>query len=83
MIWSLIIGFFVGLIAKVIMPGKDPGGWIITILLGIGGSFTSHFIGSTLGWYAENDVPGFFASVFGAVLLLGLYRFFLSSKATT
>ncbi len=73
-IWTIIIGFLAGAVAKLLTPGRDPGGWIITILLGIGGSILAHFIGRSLGWYGEGDPAGFIASVVGAVILLILYR---------
>ena len=71
---AIIIGLIAGAIAKLLMPGKDPGGWIITILLGIAGSFLAHFIGRAMGWYADGEAVGFVASVIGAVILLALYR---------
>ena len=71
---TIIIGFFVGLVAKLIMPGRDPGGFIITTLLGIAGAFVARYLGMALGWYDENDAAGFIASVLGAIVLLGLYR---------
>ena len=74
LIASLFIGLIVGAVAKLLMPGKDPGGWIITILLGLAGSFVAHFIGRGLGWYRENDPAGFIASVVGAIILLLIYR---------
>ena len=73
-IWMLIIGLIVGAIAKLLMPGKDPGGFIITILLGIAGSFVAGFLGRSMGWYAEGEPVGFIASVVGAILLLLIYR---------
>lgn len=73
-LWTLIIGLVVGAIAKLIMPGKDPGGFIITILLGIAGAFIAGFAGRSLGWYAEGEPAGFIASVVGAILLLLIYR---------
>ena len=71
---AIIIGLIAGAIAKLLMPGKDPGGWIITILLGIAGSFLAHFIGRAMGWYADGEAVGFVASVIGAIILLALYR---------
>ena len=71
---ALIIGLIVGAIAKFLMPGKDPGGWIITILLGIAGSFVAHFIGRGLGWYADGEPAGFVASIIGAIIVLVIYR---------
>jgi uncharacterized membrane protein YeaQ/YmgE (transglycosylase-associated protein family) len=68
------IGLLVGIVAKLLMPGKDPGGIIITILLGIAGSFVAHYLGSAMGWYREGDAAGFIASVIGAMLLLLAYR---------
>ena len=76
MLYTLLIGLIVGAIAKFFMPGKDPGGWIITILLGIAGSFVANLIGKTLGLYTEGQPAGFIASVLGAMLLLFLYKMF-------
>ncbi len=70
----LIIGLVVGAIAKFLMPGKDPGGMIITIIIGIVGAMTAGFLGRSLGWYREGEPVGFIASVVGAMLLLFLYR---------
>lgn len=74
-LWMLIIGLIVGAIAKFLMPGKDPGGFIITILIGIVGALLAGFLGRTLGWYNEGESAGFIASVVGAILLLVIYRF--------
>lgn len=71
---AIIIGLLVGAIAKLLMPGRDPGGWIITILLGIAGSFVAGFLGRSLGWYQDGEPVGFLASVGGAILILVLYR---------
>ena len=74
-IWSLIVGLIVGAIAKLLMPGRDPGGWIITMLLGIAGSVVAGFLGRALGLYHAGDAgPGLIASVIGAIILLALYR---------
>jgi uncharacterized membrane protein YeaQ/YmgE (transglycosylase-associated protein family) len=73
-IWSLIIGLIVGAIAKLLMPGKDPGGIWITMLLGVAGSLVATYLGRALGWYAEGQSAGFIMSIAGAVLLLFLYR---------
>ncbi len=73
-IWTLLIGLVVGAIAKLIMPGKDPGGIIITILLGIAGAFLAGFLGRAMHWYAAGDPAGFIASVIGAIILLIIYR---------
>jgi uncharacterized membrane protein YeaQ/YmgE (transglycosylase-associated protein family) len=79
LLWTLIIGLIVGAVAKFIMPGKDPGGFIITILLGIAGSFVGSFLGRTLGFYSEGQAAGFLMSVVGAVILLAIYRMFKRS----
>lgn len=74
-IWALIVGLIVGAIAKLLMPGRDPGGVIITMLLGIAGSFVASVVGRTLGLYRAGDVgPGVIASVVGAILVLAVYR---------
>lgn len=74
-IWSIIIGLIVGAIAKLFMPGKDGGGIIVTILLGIGGSLLFTYLGRVLGMYAEGESAGFIASILGAMLILFIYRF--------
>ncbi|HEY8926037.1 MAG TPA: GlsB/YeaQ/YmgE family stress response membrane protein [Polyangia bacterium] len=74
-IWFLIVGLIVGAIAKLLMPGRDPGGLIITMLLGIAGSFVAGLLGRALGIYHAGDVgPGIIASIIGAVLVLAVYR---------
>jgi uncharacterized membrane protein YeaQ/YmgE (transglycosylase-associated protein family) len=73
-LYTILIGLIVGIVAKLLMPGKDPGGFIITTLIGIAGAFLAKFIGQAFGWYAEGDSAGFFASVLGAILLLVIYR---------
>ena len=70
----IIFGAIVGAIAKLLMPGRDPGGMIVTILLGIAGAMMGGFIGRALGWYGPNDGAGFFMSLLGAILLLWIYR---------
>ena len=74
LIWTLLIGLLVGAVAKFLMPGKDPGGFIITILLGIAGSFVATFLGRALGLYGAGAATGFIMSVMGAILLLLVYR---------
>ena len=73
-LWMLIIGLIVGALAKLIMPGRDPGGIVVTILLGIAGALVAGFLGRAVGWYQEGEPAGFIASVFGAILLLIIYR---------
>jgi uncharacterized membrane protein YeaQ/YmgE (transglycosylase-associated protein family) len=74
LLWTLLIGFVVGLVAKLLLPGRDPGGLLITMLLGVAGAFLAQFIGRAAGWYTEGEPAGFIAAVIGAVLLLVLYR---------
>ena len=73
-IWILLIGLIVGALAKLVMPGRDPGGAIVTILIGIAGSFIANYIGRAAGWYAPNESAGLIASILGAVILLAGYR---------
>ena len=82
LIWTLIIGLVIGAIAKLLMPGRDPGGIIVTILLGIAGSFVATFLGQAIGWYRAGSGAGFIASVLGAMLLLFLYRMFAGRSTT-
>jgi uncharacterized membrane protein YeaQ/YmgE (transglycosylase-associated protein family) len=82
-IGMLIIGLIVGVIAKLLMPGKDPGGWVVCILLGLGGSLIAGFLGRSLGWYREGEPAGFIFSVVGAMILLALYRAFNKNRTGT
>jgi uncharacterized membrane protein YeaQ/YmgE (transglycosylase-associated protein family) len=71
----IIIGGLAGLIAKLIMPGRDPGGIIVTILLGIAGAVLAGFLGRMIGWYKADDAgAGFIAAIIGALILLAIYR---------
>jgi len=72
-IMTIVIGLLVGIVAKFLKPGKDPGGIIVTILLGIAGSFLATYAGQALGWYTVGQTAGFIASVVGAIILLVLY----------
>ena len=81
LIYTLCIGLIVGAIAKFLMPGRDPGGWIITILLGVAGAVVGGWLGQTLGLYQAGEPVGFIVSVLGAMLLLFLYRMFAGKKA--
>ena len=74
MLWMIGVGLIVGALAKLVMPGDDPGGIIMTILLGIVGSVLAGSLGRAIGWYQEGQPAGFIASVLGAVLLLYVYR---------
>jgi uncharacterized membrane protein YeaQ/YmgE (transglycosylase-associated protein family) len=73
-IGTLVIGLIIGVVAKLLMPGRDPGGCIITMLLGVAGSFVASYLGEKMGWYEQGQPAGFIASVIGAMLLLLLYR---------
>jgi uncharacterized membrane protein YeaQ/YmgE (transglycosylase-associated protein family) len=74
LIWMLFIGLIVGALAKLIMPGKDPGGIFVTMLLGVAGALAAGFLGRTLGLYASGQRAGFIMSILGAILLLAVYR---------
>ena len=74
LIWTAIIGLVVGAVAKFFMPGKDPGGLLITMLIGIAGAFIAGFLGRVVGWYSPGQGAGLIASVLGAMLLLWLCR---------
>jgi uncharacterized membrane protein YeaQ/YmgE (transglycosylase-associated protein family) len=78
----ILFGVVVGVVAKLLMPGKDPGGFIVTTLLGIAGAMMGGFLGRALGWYGPNDGAGFFMSLIGAVLLLFLYRVLFVRRRT-
>jgi uncharacterized membrane protein YeaQ/YmgE (transglycosylase-associated protein family) len=73
-LWVILIGLIIGALAKLIMPGKDPGGFIVTILIGIGGSIIGTWVGRALGWYQEGQSAGFLMSLIGAIILLGIYH---------
>lgn len=73
-IGAIVIGFLAGLVAKFLMPGKDPGGFIITIILGIVGAFVATWIGQTIGWYHEGEAAGFVGAVIGSIIVLVIYR---------
>lgn len=83
-LWTLIIGLVVGAIAKLLMPGRDPGGVIVTMLIGVAGALLAGFLGRALGWYNNpGEGPGIIASIIGAMLLLLIYRFFIGRRGTT
>ena len=73
-VWVLLIGLIVGVIAKLLMPGKDPGGCIITMLLGIAGAFLASYLGQALRLYPPGHPAGFIGSVVGAIVILLIYR---------
>jgi uncharacterized membrane protein YeaQ/YmgE (transglycosylase-associated protein family) len=70
----IVFGVVIGVIAKLLMPGKDPGGFIITMLLGIAGALVGGFIGRAMGFYGPNQSAGWLMSILGAIILLALYR---------
>ena len=74
MLWTIVIGLVAGAVAKWIMPGKDPGGIIVTILLGIVGALVATLLGKMVGWYQEGESAGFIAATLGAVLVLFVYH---------
>jgi uncharacterized membrane protein YeaQ/YmgE (transglycosylase-associated protein family) len=76
----IVFGLIVGAVAKFVMPGKDPGGIVVTILLGIAGAVVAGFLGRSLGWYQEGQAAGFIMATAGAVLLLFVYRRFAAPK---
>ena len=83
MISTLIVGLIVGAIAKLLMPGRDPGGFIVTMIIGVVGAFLASFIGRAVGWYGEGDGAGWIASSLGAMLLLWIYRMVALRGRTT
>lgn len=70
----IVFGLIVGIVAKFLMPGRDPGGFIITILIGIAGALVGGYAGRAVGWYGEGDPVGFLMAVLGSIILLALYR---------
>jgi uncharacterized membrane protein YeaQ/YmgE (transglycosylase-associated protein family) len=83
-LWTLIIGLVVGAIAKLLMPGRDPGGVIVTMLIGVAGALLAGFLGRALGWYNNpSEGPGIIASIIGAMILLLIYRLFIGRRGTT
>jgi uncharacterized membrane protein YeaQ/YmgE (transglycosylase-associated protein family) len=79
-LWMIVIGLIVGALAKLLMPGRDPGGVLMTIVVGICGSILAGLTGRAIGWYAEGQPAGFIASVLGAILLLALYRMIMPQR---
>src|SRR5262249_52827311 len=70
----IIFGLIVGALAKLVMPGRDPGGLLVTMLLGLAGALLGGRIGRTAGWYGPNRTAGFLMSILGAIILLFIYR---------
>jgi uncharacterized membrane protein YeaQ/YmgE (transglycosylase-associated protein family) len=82
-IWTLIIGLVAGIVAKLLMPGRDPGGFIITMLLGVAGAFVATWLGQAIGWYRAGEGAGFIGAVVGAVILLIVYRMIARRRSAT
>ncbi|HYI73149.1 MAG TPA: GlsB/YeaQ/YmgE family stress response membrane protein [Skermanella sp.] len=81
-IGTIIIGLLAGIVAKFLMPGRDPGGFIITILLGIAGAFVATYLGQAVGWYRAGEGAGFIGAVVGAVIILLIYRLIAGRSRT-
>ena len=79
-IWTIIIGFVAGVVAKFVIPGKDPGGFIVTTLIGIAGALLATYLGQAVGWYEAGQSAGFIGAVVGSIILLLLYRLFFRKK---
>jgi len=77
---TIIVGLIVGVIAKLLTPGKDPGGFIVTILLGIAGALIATYLGQAVGWYKPGQPAGWIMSIVGAIILLLLYRLLFKRK---
>ncbi len=82
-IWTIIIGFIAGIIAKFLMPGRDPGGFIITTLLGIVGALVATWLGQAIGWYRAGEGAGLIGAVVGAVIVLAVYRMVAGRRTIT
>jgi uncharacterized membrane protein YeaQ/YmgE (transglycosylase-associated protein family) len=83
LLWTILIGLVAGALAKLIMPGKDPGGIVVTILLGIGGALLATILGRLTGWYAPDRGAGFVAATLGAVVILFIYRLVKMQQAAS
>ena len=73
-LWTILIGLIVGIVAKFLMPGRDPGGFIITVIIGIVGSVIATYLGRAMGFYQLGESAGFIAAVLGSIILLVIYR---------
>src|SRR5437867_6045690 len=82
-IWTILVGFVVGLLAKMLTPGRDPSGFFITAAIGIAGSLLATFGGQALGLYAAGEPAGFIGSVVGAIVLLAIYHLVRRNSLTT
>ena len=80
-IWMLLIGLAAGALAKLIMPGKDPGGILVTMAIGVAGALLAGFLGQAAGWYKAGEGAGFIAAVIGSIALLAIYRAVVGRRA--
>ena len=80
-IWTILIGLLAGALAKLLMPGRDPGGFIITTILGIVGALVATYLGQAIGWYRAGEGAGFIGAVVGAVIVLVIYRMVVGRRA--
>ena len=83
LIGSILSGILIGALAKFVMPGRDPGGLVVTMLLGIAGALLGGFLGRSLGFYSPGQSAGWLMSILGAVVLLALYRMLVAGRATS
>ena len=74
LIYTIFIGLIIGFVAKLLTPGKEPAGFLITVIIGIAGSVLAYYLGTAIGWYHDGETPGFIASVIGAIVLLVIYH---------
>ncbi|MGQ9371878.1 GlsB/YeaQ/YmgE family stress response membrane protein [Azospirillum sp. ST 5-10] len=81
-LWTIIIGLVAGVIAKLLMPGRDPGGFIITTLLGIAGAFLATWLGAAVGWYRAGEGAGLIGAIVGAFIILAIYRMVAGRRTT-
>lgn len=79
--WTILIGFVVGLLAKALFPGRDPGGFIVTVLIGIAGSAFATVLGRTMGWYQAGETAGFGGAILGAILVLLIFHLVRRDRA--
>lgn len=82
-LWTILIGFLAGLVAKLLTPGRDPGGFIVTTLLGIVGAFVATWLGQAIGWYRAGEGAGFIGAIVGAVIVLAIYNAVTRNRSVT
>ena len=83
LLWTILIGLLAGALARFLVPGRDPGGFLVSIILGIAGALIATFLGRALGWYQVGESAGFIAATLGAILVLIVYRMIRKSPAAT